>query len=142
MATASGALIGVFLILMDLTPDESGLVPLVVNRAVNSTAMFLVIGLIALAVARRPRTTAVAAARGWRPGLWLAVGVGLLDSVANALILFGLRVGELSVMSVLTAMYPAGTILLAATVLRERIAPVQWAGLVLALAAAGMLALA
>ncbi|MFC0680487.1 EamA family transporter [Lysobacter korlensis] len=139
MATASGALIGAFLILMDLTPDDSGLVPLVVNRAVNSTTMFLVVGFIALAMARRPRTTAVAAARGWRPGLWFAVSVGVLDSVANALILFGLRVGELSVMSVLTAMYPAGTILLAATVLRERIAPVQWVGLVLALAAAGML---
>jgi drug/metabolite transporter (DMT)-like permease len=142
MATASGALIGAFLILMDMTPDDSGLVPLVVNRAVNSTTMFLVIGLIALAVAQRPRTTAVAAARGWRPGLWLAVSVGLFDAVANALILLGLRVGELSVMSVLTAMYPAGTILLAATVLRERVAPVQWVGLVLALAAAGMLALA
>jgi len=46
----------------------------------------------------------------------------------------------LSVMSVLTAMYPAGTILLAAVVLKERIAPVQWVGLVLALAAAAMLA--
>jgi drug/metabolite transporter (DMT)-like permease len=39
-------------------------------------------------------------------------------------------------------MYPAGTIILAAVVLRERIAPVQWVGLVLAIAAAGMLALA
>lgn len=142
MATASGALIGAFLILMDMTPDDSGLVPLVVNRAVNSTTMFLVVGIIALVVAHRPRTTAVAESRGWRPGLLTAVSVGLLDAVANALILFGLRIGELSVMSVLTAMYPAGTILLAATVLRERIAPVQWIGLVLALAAAGMLALA
>jgi drug/metabolite transporter (DMT)-like permease len=42
---------------------------------------------------------------------------------------------------VLTAMYPAGTILLAALVLKERIAPVQWAGLALAVAAAGMLAI-
>jgi len=46
------------------------------------------------------------------------------------------------VAAVLGAMYPAGTILLAAIVLGERIAPVQWAGLVLALTAAGMLALA
>jgi drug/metabolite transporter (DMT)-like permease len=142
MATASGTLIGVFLILMDVTPDDSGLVPLVVNRAVNGTTMFLVVGLLALAYSRRPRTTAVEAARGWRPGLGLAVIVGVTDAVANTLILIGLRIGELSVMSVLTAMYPAGTILLAATVLRERIAPVQWVGLVLALAAAGMLALA
>jgi drug/metabolite transporter (DMT)-like permease len=45
-------------------------------------------------------------------------------------------------MSVLTALYPAGTIILAAIVLKERIAPVQWAGLVLALVATGMLAAA
>jgi drug/metabolite transporter (DMT)-like permease len=44
--------------------------------------------------------------------------------------------------SVLTALYPAGTILLAAVVLRERIARLQWVGLVLALAASAMLALA
>ena len=61
---------------------------------------------------------------------------------ANALLLLGIRAGDLSIAAVLGAMYPAGTILLAAIVLRERIAPVQWAGLVLALAAAAMLAVA
>ncbi|MGH1550661.1 EamA family transporter [Leifsonia poae] len=44
-------------------------------------------------------------------------------------------------MSVLVALYPAGTILLAAIVLRERVAPVQWVGLVLAVTAAALLAL-
>ncbi|MEO7017865.1 MAG: EamA family transporter [Leifsonia sp.] len=63
-------------------------------------------------------------------------------AAANVLLLVGLRIGDLSVISVLTAMYPAGTIILAAVVLRERIAPAQWAGPVLALVAAGMLALA
>ena len=66
---------------------------------------------------------------------------GVIDAMANVLLLLGLRAGDLSVISVLTAMYPAGTILLAAVVLRERIAPVQWLGLALALTAAGMLAL-
>ena len=72
----------------------------------------------------------------------LAVACGVIDAIANTLLLLGIREGDLSVMSVLTALYPAGTILLAAIVLRERIAPVQWARLALALAAAGMLALA
>ena len=79
--------------------------------------------------------------QGWRAGLWLAVGCGIIDAVANVGLLLGLRLGELSVMSVLTAMYPAGTIILAAIVLKERIAPVQYLGLALAIAAAAMLAL-
>ena len=43
--------------------------------------------------------------------------------------------------AVLTALYPAGTIILARIVLKERIAPVQAVGLVLAIAASAMLAL-
>ena len=82
----------------------------------------------------------IATNRGWRPGLPFAVAGGVVDASANILLLIGLRIGDLSVMSVLTALYPAGTIILAAIVLKERIAPVQWVGLVLALAATGMLA--
>jgi drug/metabolite transporter (DMT)-like permease len=77
-----------------------------------------------------------------RPALGLIAAAGVADSVANTLLLIGFRIGELSVVSVLTALYPAGTIALAAIVLKERIAPVQWVGLVLALAAAAMLAVA
>jgi drug/metabolite transporter (DMT)-like permease len=56
-------------------------------------------------------------------------------------VLTGLRAGDLTIVSVLTALYPAGTILLAALVLRERIARLQWLGLALALTASAMLAL-
>ena len=55
--------------------------------------------------------------------------------------LVALRLGELSIVSALTALYPAGTILLAAIVLRERVAAIQWVGLALALLAGGLLAL-
>jgi drug/metabolite transporter (DMT)-like permease len=78
----------------------------------------------------------------FRTGLVLALACGVVDAVANVLLLLGIRAGDLAVAAVLGAMYPAGTVLLAAIVLRERIAPVQWAGLALALTAAGMLALA
>jgi drug/metabolite transporter (DMT)-like permease len=160
MAIGSGAMIGAFLILIDLTPDDSGLVPLIANRAVNGVIMFAVVGVLALIGLRRaadPRRSSSASqsearieapapigmlSPGWRTGFWVAVACGMIDATANALLLFGLRIGELTVMSVLTALYPAGTIILAAIVLRERIAPVQVAGLVLALVAAGMLALA
>lgn len=149
MAIGSGVMIGAFIIMIDLTPDDSGLVPLVLNRAVNGTIMLCVLGVIALAAWRRRRALRAPAERSSpearvtiRAGLALAVGCGVVDVVANFLLLLGIRAGELSVMSVLTAMYPAGTILLAAVVLRERIAPVQWVGLALALAAAAMLSIA
>jgi drug/metabolite transporter (DMT)-like permease len=192
MAVGSGTMIGTFLILIDLTPDDSGLVPLIANRAVNAVIMLLAIGVVAVLARRRVRARAGATVsdlrhfdrlggvraqgvstssttgdggggrastvptgsttgvgerpqpRGslWRNGLVIALVCGGLDAFANILLLIGLRMGELTVMSVLTALYPAGTILLAAIVLKERIAPVQIVGLVLAITAASMLALA
>ena len=76
--------------------------------------------------------------RAW----WFAIVGGIADAAANALALLALREGDLSVVAALTALYPAGTILLAAVVLRERVAGIQWIGLTLALIAGGMLAVA
>lgn len=186
MATVSGVLIGAFYILVDQTPDDSGLVPLVANRTVNAAIMITLIVMLAVFAGRRHvraadaplavldgahgaphaleaapaapasapesasapsrdgllRASAAALRGGWRGGFWLAVGCGVLDALANVVVLVGLRVGDLTIVSVLTALYPAGTILLAALVLRERIARLQWVGLALALAASAMLAAA
>jgi drug/metabolite transporter (DMT)-like permease len=148
MAIGSGAMIGVFLIVIDLTPADSGLAPLVMNRAVNSAIMFTVIGILALVAAwsrRRARLMDAPIAvtgSGWLPGLRLSIAAGIVDAVANAGLLYGLRIGELSIQSVLTALYPAGTIILAAIVLKERIAVVQYVGLALAIGAGALLALA
>ncbi|ERK69992.1 DMT family transporter [Leifsonia aquatica] len=138
MAVGAGVFIGAFLILLDQTPADSGVVPLIANRAVNGAIMWTVVGLVLL----RARTRAPGGDRFTAPGAGLAAASGVLDASANVLILIGLRAGDLSTMSVLVALYPAGTILLAAIVLRERIAPVQWIGLALAIGAAGMLAAA
>jgi hypothetical protein len=56
MAVASGAMIGVFLVLIDQTPDDSGLVPLIANRVVNASIMLAV--LVGLALVARRRGTA------------------------------------------------------------------------------------
>ena len=70
----------------------------------------------------------------------MIVVAGILDVLANVAVIYGLRSGALSVVSVLIALYPAGTILLASVVLKERIALVQWAGLALAVVASALLA--
>jgi len=168
MAIGSGIAIGGFLVSIDQTTHASGLVPLIVNRGVNGVITGIAVGVVLVTAARRrtPDRAArvlelplgatptghadlehtgaspVPARSGLRAGIWLAVACGLVDAVANVLLLIALRLGDLSIVSVLSAMYPAGTIVLAAIVLRERIAVVQWIGLGLALVAAGMFALA
>ncbi len=137
MAALSGVFIGLFLVLIDLTPKNSGLVPLIANRAVNTTIMFATIGILALLTRRRG---AAPAAGAWRPGIRLAIACGIVDAVANGGLLLGIRLGDLTVIAVLTALYPAGTIILAAIVLKERIALVQYFGLALAIAAGALLA--
>ena len=138
MAVGSGTAIGTILVIIDATPDDSGLIPLVFNRAVNAAIMFTIVGIMVVIARRRNSGPAHST---WRDGLHLAIACGVVDAIANVGLLIGVRLGDLSVMAVLTALYPAGTIILAAVVLRERIAPVQYAGLVLAVAAGAMLAL-
>lgn len=147
MATGSGVAIGAFFIVIAQTSDASGLVPLVANRGVIAVVMSAAFAVVALAALRRRRADAASAPVSVdRPstvaGVRIAIACGVVDVVANALLLLGIRAGDLTVAAVLGALYPAGTILLAAIVLRERVAPVQWIGLALALVAAGMLAVA
>ena len=141
MGVGAGIAIGAFLIVINDTSDNSGLVPLAANRTVG-TILTAIIVITLLILRRRTRPTPVAAASGPRNGLMLTIGCGVSDAIANILILTALRAGDLAVVSALTALYPAGTILLAGLVLRERIAAVQWLGLALALLAGVLLALA
>ena len=153
-AVISGIFIGLFLIVLDQAPSNAGMYPLIFNRFVNISIMFSAVGGMALIrwahkrgyLGRdgKPRADLVVGDKGaldYKNGILLALGCGVLDSTGNALLLLGIQTGNLSVMSVLTAMYPAGTIILAAMVLREKITKLQLVGMVLALAAAGLLAL-
>ena len=136
MAVGAGVAIGGYLVFIDLTPPDSGPAPLLVTFVV--TGIVMSIALLGQRLARRgaPRPTITRVTVGF------AVLCGLTDAAAAFLFLLALRAGELSIVSVLNALAPAGTIVLAAVVLRERIAPVQWVGLAVALVAAALLALA
>jgi len=181
MAVGSGIAIGAFLILIDRTGEDSGVVPLIVNRGVAAIITgAITLALVVAAVRRGERVRAALSATGmpvaptpsgradlehtgdrsttpgttaggdasprgtgWGRAWALAALCGGVDAAANVLLVLALRSGgDLAVVSALTALYPAGTVLLAAVVLREHIARIQWAGLALALTAGALLALA
>jgi uncharacterized membrane protein len=64
--------------------------------------------------------------------LRLTVTAGVFDITANALYLLAAQRGLLSVVAPIAALYPASTVLLALLVDRERLRPIQLAGLGLA----------
>ena len=57
------------------------------------------------------------------------VVIGLFDAGANALLAAALNRGYTSIVAVVASLYPVVTVLLAATVLRERVAPLRAAGI-------------
>lgn len=139
-AGIAGCGFGGLVLAYSATAPEDGLAPLVVARVVQAAAMWAGVGIIAL---RTRRDGADAAAQGRRPWVLLVV-CGTLDASANVLIQAALHSGPsasvLPVVSVLNALYPVGTVVLAAIVLRERLTLVQIGGLALALAASAVLA--
>ncbi len=77
----------------------------------------------------------------WR-GFWLfGILAGSLDTVGNLFYIQTTRFGRLDVAAMICSLYPAGTILLAALVLREWPTRRQFAGIALALAAVALLSL-
>jgi len=85
-------------------------------------------------LATRPRFRGVEAAL---PALAV---IGVFDVTANTLLAFASTKGVLPVVAVGGSMYPAFTVALAHAVLGERLARLQWVGVVLALAGVAMIA--
>jgi drug/metabolite transporter (DMT)-like permease len=69
------------------------------------------------------------------------VGIGLTDAMAEIFFTSASTSGQLSIISPLSSLYPAVTVLLAAAVLRERVHPVQALGAACAMTGALLLAL-
>ena len=128
LAVGAGAAIALQLVCLDQAPDDSGVAPLLVGRAVSSLVV------LGAAVALRARLGEA------RPSLPACTAAGALDSLANAAFLLAVRDGDLAVIAVITALYPAGTVLLARLLLAERLGVAQLAGLGLAAVAVSLLA--
>jgi drug/metabolite transporter (DMT)-like permease len=116
-----------FVALGQLT-QNAGLLPLAFNQAVAGVVIVLV---------------AVTLGQPWRPSVATLPGgavAGVLGTVATVCFLYATREGFLSIASVVTSLYPAFTVLLAATVLREHVHRTQALGLVLCAAAVSLVA--
>jgi drug/metabolite transporter (DMT)-like permease len=123
LALLAGLAIGAFLVCLGRTRPVSGMWPLLAARAVSVSSVAL-----AIAVRREP----------WlppRPALPATLGSGLLDLLANAAYVLAVRQGSLGLTASLASLYPAATVALATLVWRERLRPLQIAGIVLALLA-------
>lgn len=119
---------GVMFSALGQVTDTAGLGPLAVGEVVSIVA---VVGLAT--VMHKP----------WLPrdrDSWGGVLVGSLAAAATVLFLFATQSGLLTVASVLSSLYPAFTVLLAATLLRERVHRAQGVGLILAIVAVALVA--
>jgi drug/metabolite transporter (DMT)-like permease len=136
LGLVAGVGFGGYIVAIDSTPAESGLVPLLIDLTVG----ILLFGAILLV--RRIRS-GPAEFRGIREpnALALSLGAGATLAAANIMLVVALHLGELSIVGVVNSLYPLGTVLLAMIVLRERLTWLQWVGVALAVSASSVLAL-
>ncbi len=128
-ALGAGALFGCFFVVLARIPADAGLAPLVGARAASIPLL-----LVACLATRQP----VLPTRANAPIIALAGG---LDMLANITFVLAMHAGGLlAIVSVLSALYPASTVILAAIVLHERLNRYQWVGVGFAFAGVALIA--
>jgi uncharacterized membrane protein len=127
-ALVSGIGIGLFFITLARPGEDTGVYPLVAAR-IASVSMFLVLVLVTRISFRPARGT-----------VGIVAASGVIDVTANLLYLLGTREGLVSVVAVLTSLYPGATVALAWVVVKERLSVTQLVGLGLALAGVASIA--
>jgi drug/metabolite transporter (DMT)-like permease len=127
LAILAAVSFGAFFVAMDSAADQAGAAwAVALNRSTSVSVLVFAVALM------RPRL-------GFpRADLATVASVGLLDAAANAMFAFALTQGLTSTVSVLGSLYPVTTVVLAAMVLDERVAPRQAAGVAIVLAGIGL----
>lgn len=124
----AGAGFALLFIGLDQAGDAAGLWPVVAGEAA-AIALLIVVAIAGLATSAIPRAGAD------RSTLATTVVAGLLGGVASTTYFVATHDGLLSIVAVVASLYPAVTVILAATVLRETVGRWQLLGLAAALVA-------
>jgi drug/metabolite transporter (DMT)-like permease len=132
LAVCAGLCFGAMLILMHLAAAH-GVLRAIIAMRISSTSVAAFFAVVLLSAQRQKRHSGAIFPTG--NVLLLAILAGVLDTTGNLLYLFASLAGRLDVAAVLSSLYPAGTMLLAAWLLRERATRSQTAGMALAVAA-------
>lgn len=128
-ALGAGVLFGLFFVFFARIDADAGLWPVALSRAA-SAATLVVLALVLTAGVTLPRSA-------WKPTFAIAA----LEVAAACALLLALQRGPVSTASVLAALYPVTTTFLATALLKERLAPTQLVGVVLALGAVVLISL-
>ena len=126
LALLGGAGFGVFFVLLDRTPDGSGLWPFIGARASSLVLLGVIVAVTRCGLPSRDALPLVGISGG-------------LDMVANVLFLLATRSGLLTIAALLTSMYPIVVVVLARHLLAERLGRQQQVAVALSLAAVGVI---
>lgn len=121
LAVAVGGCFGMLFVCLERTAHGSGMWPLVIARFASVPMLLAISGAARVRVQRQ------------RSSLQFAVTAGVFDMGANVLYLLASRGGLLSIVAVVSSLYPASTVALAFGLDKERVT--KWQGIGLAAAA-------
>jgi drug/metabolite transporter (DMT)-like permease len=119
---------GLLFVFLGQIGDDAGLMPLAFSQLTSIASVVITATLLRQAWVPRSRAA------------WSAAVMGPLGATAQGAFLYASQHGLLSVVSVISSLYPASTVLLAAVVLREKILRWQAVGLVTAALAVALVA--
>ena len=123
LALLAGCGFGLFFILISRVSPGATFWPLATAR-LTSVALLLIV----IPLRRQP----ILPGRNVAP---LVLATGVLDAIGNAFFVAAAHSGRLDVAAILSSLYPAATVILAAIFLRERVQRIQGVGILLALLA-------
>jgi drug/metabolite transporter (DMT)-like permease len=130
---------GLFFVLLDHASSSAIYWPQV---AVRAGSLSLIISLNLLGRFRFLPQAAGGHWPAWMPPAWVVIVLaGLFDTGGNLFFALASRAGRLDIATVVSSLYPAGPVLLAALLLQERLNRLQWMGVLSALTALVLIAI-